>query len=77
MNARERNAMPESVTPDQVVGAAKDLGKAEFTRDDLARTLGVEKRELKQGFREARRSGRLEKVRDDEQGTGLFRLTDQ
>jgi hypothetical protein len=69
--------MPKSITPDQVVGAAKDIGQAEFTRDDLAQRLGVEKRELKEGFREARRSGRLEKVRDDEQGTGHFRLTDQ
>ena len=69
--------MPQSITPDQVVGAAKDIGQAEFTRDDLAQRLGVEKRELKEGFREARQSGRLEKVRDDEQGKGHFRLTDQ
>jgi hypothetical protein len=75
MNTRERTAMPQSLTADQVVGAAKDIGQAEFTRDDLAKKLGVEKRELKEGFRAARQSGRLEKVRDDEQGTGHFRLT--
>ena len=69
--------MPQSITADQVVAAAKDTGQAEFTRDDLAEKLGVEKRELKQGFREARRSGRLEKVRDDDQGKRHFRLTDQ
>jgi DNA-binding transcriptional regulator LsrR (DeoR family) len=77
MNTRERKAMPESITSDQVVGAARDIGQAEFTRDDLAKKLGVEKRDLREGFREARQSGRLEKVRDDEQGTGHFRLTDQ
>jgi hypothetical protein len=69
--------MPERVTPDQVVAAAKDLGQAEFTRDDLAQKLGVEQPELRLGFRRARRAGRLDKVREDEEGTGHFRLTDE
>jgi len=69
--------MPQSVTSDQVIGAARDLGQAEFTRADLAEALGVERPELKEGFKAARRSGRLEKVRDDEGGTGHFRLTSQ
>jgi hypothetical protein len=68
--------MSETITADQVVGAARDLDQAEFTRGDLAQKLGVEKPELKKGFREARNSGRLEKVRDDEENTGHFRLTD-
>jgi hypothetical protein len=69
--------MPETVTPDQVVAAAKDLDQAEFTRDDLARKLGVEQPELRLAFRRARRAGHLDKVRDDEAGTGHFRLTGQ
>ena len=31
--------------------------------------------ELKQGFKAGRESGQLEKVRDDEEGKGRFRLT--
>jgi transcription initiation factor IIE alpha subunit len=69
--------MAKTVTPDQVVEAAKELGQDEFTREDLAQKLGVEKTELKQGFRQARRAGNLDKVRDDEKGTGHFRLTDK
>jgi hypothetical protein len=67
--------MPQTITADQVVATASDLGQAEFTRADLAKKLGVEKPELSKGFRQARRSGRLEKVRDDEHGTGYFRIT--
>jgi hypothetical protein len=69
--------MAETVTPEQVVAAAKELGQDEFTRDDLAQKLGVEQPDLRLGFRRARRAGHLDKVRDDEQGTGHFRLTNQ
>jgi hypothetical protein len=69
--------MPESVTPDQVVGAAKELGKDEFSRDDLQQKLGVERPQLKPGFKAARQDGRIEKVGQDSQGTGQFRLTGQ
>ena len=68
--------MPDTITGDQVVGAAQDLSKPEFTRADVATKLGVDKTELKQGFKAARKSGRVEKVREDEQNTGHFRLTD-
>jgi hypothetical protein len=68
--------MPQAVTADQVVQAARNLGQAEFTRGDLAAELGVEKQDIKPGFRAARHAGRLEKVRDDEENTGYFRLTD-
>ena len=63
------------VTADQVVEAAKGLGKDEFSRGDLAEKLGVEKQDIKQAFREARQAGRLEKTRDDDENTGYFRLT--
>jgi hypothetical protein len=69
--------MSDPITADNVIGAAKELGQPEFTRGDLAEKLGVEKPEIKKGFREARHAGRLEKVRDDEENTAHFRLTDQ
>ena len=64
------------ITPDQVVAAAKELGQDEFTRKDLAQKLGVEQTELRRGVRGARQAGKLDKVRDDEEGTGHFKLTD-
>jgi len=67
--------MPEDITEDQIVTTARDLGQDEFTREDLAKKLGVDKTELSKPFRQARRGGRLDKVRDDEEGTGHFRLT--
>jgi DNA-binding transcriptional regulator LsrR (DeoR family) len=67
--------MARDITSDQIVDAAKDLDKAEFTRAQVAEKLGVKTTDLKQGFKEARESNRIEKLRDDEQGTGQFRLT--
>ena len=67
--------MQLTVTEDQLVEAAKDLGQDEFTRGDVAGKLGVEKPELKQAFVRARRAGRVEKVRDDEDNTAHFKLT--
>jgi DNA-binding transcriptional regulator LsrR (DeoR family) len=67
--------MPQDITEDQVVATARDLDQEEFTRADLAEKLGVEKTELSKPFRQARRAGRLDKVRDDDEGTGHFRLT--
>jgi DNA-binding transcriptional regulator LsrR (DeoR family) len=67
--------MSQTITADQVVEAAQSLGQDEFTRGDVAQKLGVEKPEIKKGFREARQAGRLEKVRDDEENTAYFRLT--
>jgi hypothetical protein len=69
--------MSETITAEQVVEAAQGLGQEEFTRGDLAEKLGVKKPDIRKGFRQARQSGRLEKVRDDEENTGYFRLIDQ
>ena len=69
--------MAETITADQVVEAAKALSQEEFTRGDVANQLGVEKPDLRKGFTQARKAGRLEKVRDDEENTGYFRLLDQ
>ena len=62
---------------DQVVEAAKELDSTGFTRAELAQKLGVEPTELKPAFKEARKSGRLEKVSGDEEGKPRFRLTNQ
>jgi hypothetical protein len=67
--------MQLKVTADQLVEAARTLDQDEFTRADVAKQLGVEKPELKQAFVQARKAGSLEKVRDDEENTGHFRLT--
>ncbi len=67
--------MTETITPDRVVSAAKDLDKTEFTRADLATELDVKRPDLKDGLKQARKSGRVEKVGEDAEGTGLFRLT--
>jgi predicted DNA-binding protein (UPF0251 family) len=67
--------MAKTITPDQVVDAARDLDQVEFTRDDVADKLGVGKPKFKQAFKQARESGRLEKVRDDAERKGRFRVT--
>jgi len=64
-----------TVTEEQLITAAQDLDQDEFTRADVAAALGVDKPDLKQAFVHARKAGRLEKVRDDEENTGHFRLT--
>jgi DNA-binding MarR family transcriptional regulator len=69
--------MAKTITSDQLVGAAAELDKPEFTRADLAEKLGVKTTALKDAFKEARQAERLEKVRDDENGKGVFHLTDK
>ena len=66
--------MKLTITADQLVEAAQALDQEEFTRADIAKQLGVEKPELKQAFVRARKKGRVEKVRDDEENTARFRL---
>jgi hypothetical protein len=67
--------MSTTITPDQIVEAAARLGQPEFTRGQVADKLGVKTTELKVGFKAARESGRLEKIRDDDTGTGIFKVT--
>lgn len=63
-----------TVTEEELIVAARDLGQDEFTRGDVAGKLGVEKTVLKQAFVRARKAGRVEKVRDDKENTAHFRL---
>jgi hypothetical protein len=69
--------MAKTFTADEVVAAARDLAQPEFTRDDIAGKLGVKKPEFKEAFKAARQEGRLEKVRDDAENAGVFRLAEQ
>jgi hypothetical protein len=68
--------MAKTFTADDVVAAARDLAKPEFTRDDIAGKLGVKKPEFKEAFKAARQEGRLEKVRDDAENAGVFRVAE-
>ena len=67
--------MAEEITSEQVVAAAQELGKEEFSRPELAAHMGIDKSDMRRAFRGARQAGRLEKTRDDEENTGYFRLT--
>ena len=67
--------MSDTLTSTSIVEAAQQLGKDEFSRGDIAEKLGVDKPEIKVAFREARKLGKIEKTRDDEENTGYFRLT--
>ena len=69
--------MSDGLTSASIVEAAQQLGTDEFSRGDIAGQLGVEKAEIKAAFREARKMGKIEKTRDDEENTGYFRLTGQ
>ncbi len=64
-----------SVTPDQVVQGATELGKPEFTRKELAEKLNVKPMELGDAMKAAREAGRIDKSGEDADGKGLFRLT--
>jgi hypothetical protein len=67
--------MGKTVTEEQVVGAARELNQAEFTRADLADKLDIRRREMKEAFQAAKQAGSFEKVRKADDGTGVFRLT--
>ena len=69
--------MSDGLTSASIVEAAQQLGKDEFSRGDIAGQLGVDKADIKAAFREARKMGKIEKTRDDEENTGYFRLTGQ
>jgi DNA-binding MarR family transcriptional regulator len=66
--------MAQSFTEDQIVDAAGKLDQDEFTREDIATQLGVEKADVKQAFNKAKRKELIEKTRDDEDNTGHFKL---
>ena len=66
--------MTDTITVDQVVQAALGLDKDEFTRADVASELNVERPEIQEAFKAARKEGRLRKVSTDEGGKPHFRV---
>jgi DNA-binding transcriptional regulator LsrR (DeoR family) len=66
--------MSAEITAEQVVQAARSLPEGEFTRADLAGKLGVERPEVRTGFKAARQAGQIEKAGDSPDGTRRFRL---
>ncbi len=70
--------MSEPITLEQVVEAARGLGKDEFTRADVAAALDVDRKdkELRDSFKAARKGGHLSKVRTDDNGKRYFKLAD-
>jgi hypothetical protein len=69
--------MEGQVNPEQLIATARDLDGDEFTRAEVADRLGVRTQDLKDAMKSARQSGRLEKVREDDDGKGVFRLTSE
>lgn len=61
-------------TEQEVVDAARELNSEDFTREDVARQLGAEKADVKQGFNKARKNEQFEKVRNDDENTSHFKL---
>lgn len=65
--------MPQEPSQEQVVQAARDLDQSEFTRNDVADKLGVERATMKSAWQAAKQAGQVEKVREDG-GKRYFRL---
>lgn len=68
--------MAETATQEQVLEAARSLGREEFTRDDVAAELNMEISAMQPSWKAAKEAGRLKKVRG-EGGKRYFRLADQ
>jgi DNA-binding MarR family transcriptional regulator len=67
--------LASEITPERVVATAGELDHDEFTRNELAAKLGVSIQDLKPAVKAARQAGRIEKVRENAEGKGVFRLT--
>jgi len=66
--------MSQTPTEQAVLDAARELDGPEFTRSDLADKLDIDRGEFKDGFKANRKAGRIEKVRENDEGKGLFRV---
>lgn len=60
-------------TQEQVLEAARSLDSDEFTRDDVAKELGMEISEMQPSWKAAKEAGQLEKVSSGG-GKGTFKL---
>ena len=66
--------MSQAPTEEQVLDAARSLGKEEFTREEVAEKLGAEIAEMRPSWKAAKDAGKIEQVRNDD-GTRYLRLT--
>ena len=66
--------MGNDITAERILAAAEELGQPEFTRAELAAKLDASTQDLKDAVKAARQSGRLEKVGENDEGKGVFRL---
>jgi hypothetical protein len=74
MHTEERSMMGNDITAERILAAAEELGQPEFTRAELAAKLDASTQDLKDAVKAARQSGRLEKVGENDEGKGVFRL---
>lgn len=65
--------MANQPNQEAVVEAARALG-SEFTRDDVAEKLGVERQKMRNGWRAAKQAGQIEKIGENADGTNLFKV---
>jgi hypothetical protein len=56
--------MAQAPTQEEVIEAARSVG-SEFTREDVAKKLGVEVSEMRPSWKAAKESDAIEKVRTD------------
>ncbi len=68
--------MAEAVTQEQVMEAARSLGREEFTREEIAEKLGAEVSEMRPSWKALKDADQIEKVRN-EGGKRYFRLADR
>ncbi len=68
--------MAQDATQDQVLEAARSLGRDEFTRQDVADQLDTDVSAMQPSWKAAKQAGLLEKVRE-EGGKRHFRLVNQ
>jgi predicted transcriptional regulator len=68
--------MDDNVTEEDVMRAARELDRPEFSRADIAERLGVRRQDMKESFKAARKAGRVKKSRRDDEGTNYFTLGD-
>lgn len=68
--------MAQEANQEQVLEAARSLGRDEFTRQEVADELGTDVSSMRASWKAAKQAGRLEKVRE-EGGKRHFRLVSQ
>ncbi len=62
-----------STTQEAVIEAAKSID-GQFTRDDVAGKLGIERSDMKPSWKAAKDAGQIEKVGQNSDGENLFKV---